>query len=148
MAEYMKVESAIGLDNVAPTMEKKTEWKDKESIRNALKGDLGEEFSNLPSGEQDRIVDIVTGEAANIAKTLHDNVGKNKAEVVFGNADQTLRTLVGKYNAEMTGAIKNLQGSVATEISGLHKSLQDIQAKAKGENGRAADLRLKDRIGS
>lgn len=118
MAEYMKTESSFGLDDVAPRLEKKTESKDKTDVRNALKNDLGEEFVLMPSQAQENLVNTVAESARDIAANLRSKVDKDNGMLgkAKGSSDETLKRFVNQYNAEMTTAIRELQGNAERGI--------------------------------
>lgn len=118
MAEYMKTESSMGLDDVAPRLEKGTESKDKTAIRNALKNDLGDEFLLMPMKAQENLVNTVAESARDVATNLRTKVDKDNGMVgkASGSADETLKRFVSQYNAEMTTAIRNLQGNAEQGI--------------------------------
>lgn len=148
MAEYMKTESSMGLDDVAPRLEKKTESKDKNDIRNALKNDLGEEFDLMPMAAKEQLVKTVAESARDVAANLRTKVDKDNGMLgkANGSADETLKRFVSQYNAEMTKAVVGLQGNVEQGVSKLKDDLRQLAAKASSENTHTASLKLDDKM--
>ncbi len=152
MAEYLKVDSKVGLDEVGPKLaDAKSAAAEKSAIEQALRKDIpAEKLPFISQADMRQLVDTVTEGAADIAKTFNRTAKEQNgmADRAMGTADEILARRVAEYNQMISNEVRALEGAIGQEIGGLKERLRAIQTAASQEKMRKADVGLQDRMKS
>ena len=111
MAEYLSVDSSIGLDDVLP---KKEDYNSRTKIENALKGNIGKEaYSLLPLEERKQIIEYLLEQSISLGQAVVTKVKNDNAFLIksSGSADNIIKKIVAELNIALTNTIRELAAS-------------------------------------